>query len=310
MAKLEYTLKTDTLFKMLFVRHQDLLKRFVAALLGIRRESIGRLAVTNSELPPEAFGKKFCRFDINMLVDGQQVNLDIQVRNDGDYPERALFYWSRLYSSALPKGGDYRDLPRTVVASIVDFDLFGCAGFHSEFRPLEVARGEPLSDKMALHFFELGKLPAETAPGDSLLLWLRLFRAETEEGLRKIEVPEVPEMAQAIKAYNEIRVAPQFLEAQRLREKAEHDEAAALRNAREKGQAEERKVWQSVVAEKDAALAGKDAALADRDAALAGKDAALAGKDAALAGKDAAIAGKDAAIERLRAQLAELQAKR
>ena len=114
-------------------------------------------------------------------------------------------------------------------------------------------------------------------------------------------------MAQAIKAYNEIRVAPQFLEAQRLREKAEHDEAAALRNAREigekKGQERERKVWQSVVAEKDAALAGKDAALAD-------KDAALASKDAAIAGKDAALAGKDAAIERLRAQLAELQAKR
>ena len=35
MAKLEYTLKTDTLFKMLFVRHQDLLKQLVATRLGI-----------------------------------------------------------------------------------------------------------------------------------------------------------------------------------------------------------------------------------------------------------------------------------
>ena len=43
MAKLEYTFKNDTLFKMLFVKYLDLLKRLVAALLGIRLESIGQL---------------------------------------------------------------------------------------------------------------------------------------------------------------------------------------------------------------------------------------------------------------------------
>ena len=41
MNKLEYTFKTDTLFKILFVQHPDLLKRLVSELLGIRLESIG-----------------------------------------------------------------------------------------------------------------------------------------------------------------------------------------------------------------------------------------------------------------------------
>jgi len=41
MTKLEYTFKTDTLFKILFVQHPDLLKRLVSELLGIRLESIG-----------------------------------------------------------------------------------------------------------------------------------------------------------------------------------------------------------------------------------------------------------------------------
>lgn|GEM_PF-4099773 len=36
MAKLEYTFKTDTLFKMIFVKYPDLLKRLVAELLGKR----------------------------------------------------------------------------------------------------------------------------------------------------------------------------------------------------------------------------------------------------------------------------------
>ena len=43
MIKLEYTFKTDTLFKILFVQHPDLLKRLVAELLGIRLESIGEM---------------------------------------------------------------------------------------------------------------------------------------------------------------------------------------------------------------------------------------------------------------------------
>jgi hypothetical protein len=95
MAKLKYTFKTDILFKMLFVRHPELLRQLVAALLGIRFEGIERLEVANPEMPPEIIGGKFCRLDISMDVDGRLVNLEIQVRDEGDYPERALFHWSR-----------------------------------------------------------------------------------------------------------------------------------------------------------------------------------------------------------------------
>ena len=41
MRKLEYTFKTDTLFKMLFVQYPELLKKLVADLLGIPLEGIG-----------------------------------------------------------------------------------------------------------------------------------------------------------------------------------------------------------------------------------------------------------------------------
>ena len=51
MTKLEYTFKNDTLFKMLFVKYPDLLKRLVAVLLGIRLESIGQFEITNPEMP-------------------------------------------------------------------------------------------------------------------------------------------------------------------------------------------------------------------------------------------------------------------
>ena len=59
MTKLKYTFKNDTLFKMLFVKYPDLLKRLVAELLGINYDSIEKFEITNPEMPPEAIGDKF-----------------------------------------------------------------------------------------------------------------------------------------------------------------------------------------------------------------------------------------------------------
>jgi predicted transposase/invertase (TIGR01784 family) len=254
MAKLEYTFKTDTLFKMLFVEYPDLLKQLVSELLGIQLESIEQFVITNSEMPPEYMGDKFCRLDINMTVNGQRVDLEIQVRNEGAYPERVLFNWARDYSTAIAEGQHYSMLPRTIVISIIDFNLFDCSEFHSEFQPLEVTRYTLLSDKMSLHFFELRKLPKEIDTDNMLLLWLSLFKAETEEELAKIDGMEVPVMKQAIEAYRRVSVSPEFRELERMRSRARHDEAQALYNAEQRGGEKERAKWQSVVADKDSEI--------------------------------------------------------
>lgn len=231
MNKLRYTFKSDILFKMLFVQYPELLKDLVARLLGISPADIERFTILNPELTPENLGDKFCRLDINMTVNGQLVDLEIQVGDNGDYPERVLFYWARDFSAALSAGEDYAALPRTIVISILNFRLFSCSDYHSFFQPLEVTRHTLLSDKMGLHFFELPKLPADTA-GDKLLLWLSLFKAETREELEKIQKMEVPVMNQAINAYYTITASSEFRERERLFDKARHDEAQALRHAR------------------------------------------------------------------------------
>jgi len=264
MTKLKYTFKTDILFKMLFVKHPDLLKHLVSQLLAIKLESIGEFIIRNPEKPPVNLGGKFCRLDINMTVDGQRVDLEIQVEDEGDYPERSLYYWAREYSSALNAGNlDYSKLPRTVVINIINFNLFGCKEYHSEFRPLEVTRHEQLTDRMSLHYFELTKLPVDIKEDDMLLLWLALFKAETQEELKQIEAMEVPVMEQAINAYYTITAESEFRESQRLFELARYNEASALRNEREKTEKRLNAEWTSVVADKDVALADKDAKIAN-----------------------------------------------
>ena len=276
MVRLEYTFKNDTLFKMLFVQYPDLLKRLVAELLGIRIESIEEFTITNPEMPPEVIGDKFCRLDINMTVDGQLVDLEIQVTDEDDYGERSLYYWAREYSTALVAGREYYDLPRTIIVSIIAFKLFECAEFHSEFQPLEVTRHTPLTDRMCLHYFELPKLPDTVSADNDLELWLSLFKAETEEELTRIEALEAPTMKQAIGAYRKVTATDEFKEIERLRSRAHHNEASALGHARREAQKAEREKWQGAIADKDAAIADKNAAIADKDAAIADKDALIA----------------------------------
>lgn len=208
------------------------MKELVAELLGIPLESIETFTIKNPEMPPENLGDKFCRLDINMTVNGRQVDLEVQVSNEGDYPERVMYYWAREFSSALLTGQGYSELPRTIIISIIDFTLFECEEYHSFFQPLEARRHTLLSDKMGFHFFELPKLPDDANQEDMLLLWLSLFKADTEEELERIKGMEVPVMSQAINAYYTITASSEFREKERLREKARHDEAQALHNAR------------------------------------------------------------------------------
>ena len=272
-TKLKYTFKNDILFKMLFLKKPKLLKKFISIILGIKYESITEFIITNSEMPPEGIGDKFCRVDIHMIVDGRHVNLEIQVENEGNFKDRSLYHWARMFSSALASGNDYSELPQTIVISILDFKLFDFPEYKSEFSVLEITRYTPLSDKMWLIYFELPKLTEDLSTDNILELWLNLFDTETKERLDKIESLGVSDMNELIEAYNSITVSPEFQELERLREKARHDEAQALHNAEHKGEQNERKKWQGIVAEKDSVLAKKDAVLAEKDVALAEKDA-------------------------------------
>ena len=260
MTKLEPKPTNDLLFKMLFTKNPELLRRLIAQLLTIPYEHITRFEIRNTEITPDIIGKKFCRLDINMAVDGQNVNLEVQVDPENDYPERALFYWARMYSNALPVRGKYLNLPRTIIISILDFPLFKkCEEYHSEFRALEVTRNTPLTDKLVLHFFELPKIPGEIDSDDRLLQWLSLFNAKTEEDLERIVGLGVPELSEAVNAYHRVTTSPEYQELERIRIMAEHDEAQALYVAEQRGEkrgekrgaAAERTKWQGVVADKD-----------------------------------------------------------
>ena len=175
-----------------------------------------------------------------------------------------------------------------MVISIIDFSLFDCAEFHSEYRALEVTRHTLLTDRFCMHYFELPKLPDDITEDSELNIWLMLFKAKTIEEFKRLEDLEVPFVEQTIEAYRRITATDEFKELERLRALARHNEASALKYARE----QEREIWQVVVADKDAEIAVQKAENEKKDVALAEKDNALAEKEALIAGLMARLGEK------------------
>ena len=110
--------------------------------------------------------------------------------------------------------------------------------------------------------FELGKLPDEIDKENLLELFLRMFKADTEEELEALENLEVDEMTQMVNAYRDIVKSPDYTDLERRRLMGAMDYNQAINNAELRGEARSDVKWQSVVSEKDARLADKDAEIA------------------------------------------------
>jgi len=52
MTKLIYKLTNDVLFKMLFVKYPDLLKKLISQLINIKYEDIHDFEIRNPDIPP------------------------------------------------------------------------------------------------------------------------------------------------------------------------------------------------------------------------------------------------------------------
>ncbi len=77
---------------------------------------------------------------------GMIFDVEIQVRGEDNYAERAVFCWSRVYGGQLPKGSNYDDLHPVIGIHLLDFAMReNEPKFIKVFRFVNVL--EPLPDK-------------------------------------------------------------------------------------------------------------------------------------------------------------------
>ena len=238
MKKLAVKPKIDLAFKKIFSENQDLLKALIAAVLEIETSDIQEMVLENTEALPEDINKKFCRFDLKVKMKGRYVDVEVQLNDQGDFQSRALYYWSKLFSQSLSSGEDYNILPETIVISFINFSLFGCSEYHSNFVLKEKSRNDILTDKLSLHFLELKKLPKEIDKNKKIELWLKLIGAETYEDLSELEKTENQEIKTALDYVEKLNADETFKRQLEVREDTLRNEISALGFAKRQGKKE------------------------------------------------------------------------
>ena len=240
MLKLPVKPKIDLAFKKIFSENEQILKALIAVILNIPIESIKNMQLGNTEILPQNLDSNFCRLDLKVTMDNRIIDIEIQLSNQGNFQNRALYYWSKLFSGSLDKGSRFRELPEAIVISFIDFDLFSCSSYHSHFVLKEVTRNELLTDKLSIHFFELNKLPREVDKNNQLESWLKLIGAETYEELLDLEGSEFSEFKEALTYVKNLNSDDKFKARLDMYEDALLNERSALSYAEDKGMEIER----------------------------------------------------------------------
>lgn len=232
--------KLDIIFKKIFGTkgNEDVLSSFLSGVLEIPQNDIGEIKIKNTEMIPEQVNGKFSRMDLAMKVRNKLINIEIQLKEQADFNDRTLFYWSKLYSGELKSGDEYGELKETICINIINFNMFDCNEYHSHFKVMEKTRHEILSEKFAIHFFELKKINRKEKGKTPMELWLQFINAETQEDLDMLKTTEIPEIQKAVLIIEELSEDEKIQEIARLREKQMHDEATALGHAKREGRTE------------------------------------------------------------------------
>lgn len=240
MARNVISAKLDIIFKKIFTENQDMLREFLSDILDIPISSIQEIVITNPEIVPEAIDGKFSRLDLNLKVDNTLVNVEIQIKSETDYRDRCLFYWSKLYTSELKSGETYGKLKKAITINIINFKMFEGNDYHTEVVTTVKGTNEIFSDKFSMHFFELKKVGKNIDSNNRKELWMQFLNADSEEDLEMLKQSNVPIITKAVSIIYDLSEDTKIREMARLREKALHDEASALANAKAEGRTEGR----------------------------------------------------------------------
>ena len=188
-GKLEYTLTNDFLFKAILQKNKKVLKALVASLMHLKMEDIVSIEITNPiELGSSVRDKTF-NLDIRLVLNENTIiNLEMQVLNQGFWPERSIGYLSRSFDH-LKRGEDYSSTKSVIHIGFLDFELPGIPPeFYGTYKLLNVKNNAKYSDKFTLSVVNLKHIDLATEEDKKYHIdkWAALFKATTWEEIKMI----------------------------------------------------------------------------------------------------------------------------
>jgi predicted transposase/invertase (TIGR01784 family) len=118
-----YNMTNNYMFRYILQKNKKVLKGLICSLLHLRPEEIMKVEITNPiNLSGDITGKEFI-LDIDvMLNDNTRINLEMQVANEYNWPERSLSYLCRSFDQ-LYRGQKYEEVLPVIHIGFLDFTL-------------------------------------------------------------------------------------------------------------------------------------------------------------------------------------------
>ena len=170
----------DVVFQMLFgeVGSEKITQDFLSAILKEKIETISleQNIVLRRELPKGKMGIVDVLAKIN---DNEFCNVEMQMADKKNMIKRMLYYWARQYAKEIGKKEEYKELKRTIVVLIAnfEFDKLRELGVHSRWKIIEEERRKiVLTEDLEFNIIEVPKMYKEKQARDEKLIeWLKFL---------------------------------------------------------------------------------------------------------------------------------------
>ena len=260
-GSIDYPFTNDYMFRAILQKDKHVLKALVSALLHLEKDSVKEVTITNPIELGAAISDKDFILDIRINLDGEKlIELEMQVTNQYNWPERSISYAARSFDH-LNSGQDYSEVLTVHSIGFLNYTLFPEAPeFFATYELRNRKSGKLYSSKFSIHVLDLTKidLASEEDKKYGIDRWARLFMAKTWEELRMV-AKNNPDLLQAS---NELyTINKDDLIRQQARARADAEFWERNRNARIK------KLEEALI-EKDSMIAAKDNFIAEKDSEI------------------------------------------
>ena len=260
-GSIDYPFTNDYMFRAILQKDKHVLKALVSALLHLEKDSVKEVTITNPIELGAAISDKDFILDIRINLDGEKlIDLEMQVTNQYNWPERSISYAARSFDH-LNSGQDYSEVLTVHSIGFLNYTLFPEAPeFFATYELRNRKSGKLYSSKFSIHVLDLTKidLASEEDKKYGIDRWARLFMAKTWEELRMV-AKNNPDLLQAS---NELyTINKDDLIRQQARARADAEFWERNRNARIK------KLEEALI-EKDSMIAAKDNFIAEKDSEI------------------------------------------
>ena len=203
-----YTFLNDYMFRVILQKHKNVLRSIVCACLKLEVGDVQDIVVQNPIEFGEAIDDKTFILDINVLLNNNTIiNLEMQVLDLKDWPERSLSYLARSYDN-VAKGDEYINVKPVYHIGFLNYTLFPeYPEFFAKYQMMNIKNHNVYTTKFNLYVIDLTqiKLATQEDIDTGLVYWTQVFKAKTWEELRQMAErnQELQEATEALYVYNQ-----------------------------------------------------------------------------------------------------------